>query len=222
MNRSRFVPRSFPRLQPDDRTHRRRRVPRITPPRRPSQLHRLSEHLHPPQAAKKPAHAPPQRVSTPRCRGAHQPDQQPEHHIVIAVRDNPVRTDQHALIGKLRTQLPQLPHKSRPAPINAQHLLPRAQPLKPLSSPVTQPRTRNNHHRTTVTPQAPGSPVTQHIPHPQVASFSPIPPRSTQKDPRAPLHNAIMSRITASLSEFLYEIGPCRTRHRSRGKASHR
>lgn len=97
------------RLQPDNRTIQRRRVPRITPPHRTSPLYRLTEQLHPPQVPKKPTHTLPQHICTRRSSRAHQPDQQPEHHLVVTVDDTLVRTDQHLVIGKPLAKLTQLP-----------------------------------------------------------------------------------------------------------------
>ncbi|MDF2470974.1 hypothetical protein RERY_38420 [Rhodococcus erythropolis] len=123
----------------DYRTSRRRRVPRTAPPRRASQLDRLAEQLHPPQVAKKPAHTLPQRISTHRSNRAHQPDQQTEHHIVAAGHDRLVRTDQHRIIGKPPTKLPQLPQKSLPAHTNTHALpsLPRSTGRTPHDQTIT-------------------------------------------------------------------------------------
>ncbi len=135
------------RSQPDDRTYRRRRVPRTTPPRRTSQLDRLAEQLHPPQVAKKPAHTLPQLISTQRRQWAHQLDQQTEHHIVTA-DDRLVGPDQHRIIGKPPTQLPQLPQKLLPTHTDT-HALP--------SLPRSTGRT---HHDQTITIALSPSPIT--------------------------------------------------------------
>lgn len=92
---------------------------------------------YPPQVAKKPAHALPQRISTHRSSRAHQPDQQTEHHIIAAVHDRLVGPDQHRVIGKPPTKLHQLPQKLLPAHTNTHAL-----PSLPRSTGRTHPANR--------------------------------------------------------------------------------
>lgn len=108
-----YIPRRAEFL-PDNWTYRRRRIPRITPPLRISQIHRRTVQLDATQVTKKPTDTLPQSICARRSRRPNQTDQQSEHLVTITVHDGLVRTDQHPLIRKPRTELSQLTQKPTP------------------------------------------------------------------------------------------------------------
>lgn len=127
-----------PDLDSDNRTYRRRRIPRITPAPGTTQLDSRPEQFRPPPVPEKTTHTVPQLISTPRDRRPHQTDQQSEHHIVITVNDALVRIDQPTLIGKSRTKLSQLTQKPPPTRIQT-HDAP-----APVHLTAKNPRTDDN------------------------------------------------------------------------------